>query len=127
MGGKEGVVVGEVEDRIRRALGAVLVLVVEVGAGPVNDTTKLIGAEERVKGTLTGRFRLRLEESGGPYPSRLNGTSPTSNSPRLGCFCGSVLAWVRILGMQICVAIVFCICKSCKCFVYVNVYVIEWV
>jgi len=23
--------------------------------------------------------------------------------------------------------IVFCICKSCKCFVYVNVYVTEWV
>ena len=23
--------------------------------------------------------------------------------------------------------IVFCICKSCKCFLYVNVYVTEWV
>ena len=67
-----------------------------------------------MNGTLTGRFRLRLEELGGPHPSRLNGTSPTSNSPRLGCFCGSGLAWVRILGMQICVAIVFCICK-CLC------------
>ena len=51
-GGREGVVVGEVEDGIGRVLVAVLVLVVEVGAGPVGDTAKLIGAGERGEGDV---------------------------------------------------------------------------
>nr|POE78582.1 hypothetical protein CFP56_32570 [Quercus suber] len=51
--GREGVIVGlEVEDRIRRVLGAVPVLVVEVGAGPVGNTAKLIEVGERGEGDV---------------------------------------------------------------------------
>ena len=49
--------------------------------------------EKGANGTLSGRLRLRLveEESGGPQPSGLNGTAPTSKPPTMvktvvGCF-----------------------------------------
>ena len=56
VGGREGVVVGEVKDGIGRVLGVVLVLVVKVGAGLVGDTAKLIRAGERGKGDVDGEI-----------------------------------------------------------------------
>ena len=56
VGGREGVVVGEVKDGIGRVLRVVLVLVVKVGAGLVGDMTKLIRAGERGKGDVDGEI-----------------------------------------------------------------------
>ena len=56
VGGREGVVIGEVKDGIGRVLGVVLVLVVKVGAGLVGDTAKLIRAGERGKGDVDGEL-----------------------------------------------------------------------
>ena len=59
-GGREGVVVGEIEDGIGRVLGAVLVGVVEVGASPVGDTAKLIGTGERGEGDVDREVKVEI-------------------------------------------------------------------